>query len=886
MQKNNDICCVIFYDNIKYDELAKLAHDSFLNFHKNEVDIHFITPYNIDTYQIKNYTEYPKIIGIEKYIRGYDVMINYKYKKLIIIDVDTITCGRFDEFMENNSDDVLATLNYPLQESTKYWTTPILNIKDSSGSIIQEHVNLNAGVICINNPDALKKIIDISISHSTDFCEQSGLNELAWIDKSYTVKAIESPYYSSKVVYNSRSKGVPRTEMIKYGKIQNCWPNNVHSLSKDWLHSKGLIDGQPSPIKRWYVNNNKLYTEDHKNIKCFHFIEAIGMQDIGKFHNLIYDFKVNWFNKETIDFFKKSCNVGSFFDLYYDVFNKKNKFKIIIPSYNNEKWVEYNVSSIINQTYENYDVLYIDDDSVDNTYSKVVEIVKNLPNWKVIKNSENKGATYNYVEYLDDFCKDDYDIIIHLDGDDWLIDENVLQKLNDFYNERDCWMTYGGFLCWDGKSDLASTPYPQSTEYSKFVHDYKLYRIDDWRASHLRTFRSFLFKKIDKLDLKSKIDGKYYWHASDLAWQFPSLEMCGEYKIGLVDFYTYIYNQSESNKDRTKIRESKDNVKYEIEIRGKKKYKSGLSGEKLPQVNVFGLDYYMEYNNIPKEFSYCYEQTDGDFDMVLICDRYILDYLDGKIKINKKVPIVAKLYEQRDYFQKRIYNSILKNYNKFDYILTYDRELLKLLPNAIFSPQTEITQFNRLPNPFNINPFKSEIINTYDLPKSAFQIYSKSKLVSAISSAKSFLPGHTKRLDFIKSIENKVDLFGRGFSRELVSKLDGLREYMFSVAIENISTANDNYFSEKILDCFLTGTIPIYHGCLNIHEFFDIRGILTFETKEELNNIINNLSPKLYESMSEYISNNYNKCFEYPLNNDMIYDSYYKKIIEKNINII
>ena len=47
--------------------------------------------------------------------------------------------------------------------------------------------------------------------------------------------------------------------------------------------------------------------------------------------------------------------------------SKQNKFKIVIPSYNNEKWVEYNTASIISQTYKNYDVLYINDKSTDNT---------------------------------------------------------------------------------------------------------------------------------------------------------------------------------------------------------------------------------------------------------------------------------------------------------------------------------------------------------------------------------------------------------------------------------------------------------------------------------------------------------------------------------------
>jgi hypothetical protein len=210
--------------------------------------------------------------------------------------------------------------------------------------------------------------------------------------------------------------------------------------------------------------------------------------------------------------------------------NKNNKFKIIIASFNNEDFVDYNVASVLNQTYTNYDVLYIDDASTDDTYDKVQEIVGDLNNWKVIKNTENKGGIFNYFDTLDGYIEDKEEIIIHLDGDDWFYDENVLEKLNTFYNNKNCWMTYGGFLCFDG-SEIASVPHPQSTEYSDFVHRHKIYRKDEWRASHMRTYKAFLMDSINKEDLKSLIDNKYYWHAGDLAVQFIFLEMCPKDKI-------------------------------------------------------------------------------------------------------------------------------------------------------------------------------------------------------------------------------------------------------------------------------------------------------------------------------------------------------------------
>jgi hypothetical protein len=78
---------------------------------------------------------------------------------------------------------------------------------------------------------------------------------------------------------------------------------------------------------------------------------------------------------------------------------------------------------------------------------------------------------------------------------------------------------------------------------------------------------------------------------------------------------------------------------------------------------------------------------------------------------------------------------------------------------------------------------------------------------------------------------------------------------MFHVCVENIKS--NNWYTEKIGESFCTKTVPIYWGCSNIGDFYDKRGIITFETKEELINIINNLTPKMYYDMKKYIDYNY-----------------------------
>ena len=281
-------------DQARYNELAQCSVNSFKKFHP-EIELHYANDSNLSEYYEKYFKSFELVdhIGIVRYMLAYDIMLQDKYDKMIILGCDTITCARMDEFIDNN-EDILATLNYPCQESTKYWTTPYFEISPG----IYDHGNINADVVCFNSLDALKKVIELSIEHYTHFAEQGALNELAWVDKSYSVKIVDFPYPTSPVVYNARSKGVFGTNMIVNGVLAKHGPP---------------LDGTPSPLKRFYVNNDKLYTGDNKQIKCFHFVEGLGGRSDEEFNAIMNDFKYKWFNDDTVKFFKEQCGCSEFF---------------------------------------------------------------------------------------------------------------------------------------------------------------------------------------------------------------------------------------------------------------------------------------------------------------------------------------------------------------------------------------------------------------------------------------------------------------------------------------------------------------------------------------------------------------------------------------------
>jgi hypothetical protein len=97
----------------------------------------------------------------------------------------------------------------------------------------------------------------------------------------------------------------------------------------------------------------------------------------------------------------------------------------------------------------------------------------------------------------------------------------------------------------------------------------------------------------------------------------------------------------------------------------------------------------------------------------------------------------------------------------------------------------------------------------------------KSETVSAIASTKVLKAGHQDRAEFVSRVEKElpsVKVFGQGREQELPDKWDGLASFKYSIAIEN--TSKPDYWTEKLADCFLSYTVPLYFGATNISDYF------------------------------------------------------------------
>lgn len=179
----------------------------------------------------------------------------------------------------------------------------------------------------------------------------------------------------------------------------------------------------------------------------------------------------------------------------------------------------------------------------------------------------------------------------------------------------------------------------------------------------------------------------------------------------------------------------------------------------------------------------------------------------------------------------------------FDYIYSYSHEFLNLDPR------------------FRFQLGEGTWVND-------FGIHPKSKLVSMIVSNKRITAGQDTRLEYKEKFKNQVDLYGRGFN-EIQFKEEGLKDYMFSFAMEN--DVVDVMMTEKLADCFACGTIPIYLGSKGASQYWNGDGIIYLDEDFD----ISKLSADLYYSKMDAIKENFELVLERQVPVDYLFKEFF-----------
>jgi Glycosyltransferase family 10 (fucosyltransferase) C-term len=222
----------------------------------------------------------------------------------------------------------------------------------------------------------------------------------------------------------------------------------------------------------------------------------------------------------------------------------------------------------------------------------------------------------------------------------------------------------------------------------------------------------------------------------------------------------------------------------------------------------------------------------------MLCQSRALEILESKVTIGWLLE--CREYRPTNYL---IAKSVLP---ELDMLLTHDAELLEKYPGKA-----------------RFVPFGGSWVTRIGLRP-------KSRHVSMIYSAKAFLPGHRLRQQVARL--PGIDLFGKGSPHPIEHKEEGLDDYRFSIAIENSRASN--YFTEKLLDCFATGTVPIYWGCPNLSKWFNVDGVITFDTAADIPLILEGCE---YSRHLKAAKENLERMREFEITDDYIYQHILKE---------
>lgn len=282
------IGCLIYHYGKRYQEIGMCAKNSFYKHHP-DIALHHVNDENSHLYNAtKFFDKVPP--GAHKYMLAAEIMEKNRYNKIIVLGADTITCARLSEFLNDDEHDIIGTLDYPYP------------LYSGTLGLAPPGKHLNADVICFNNTAPIVDIIKLT-QQFKNYAEQGALNWIAWGGNyDYKVSIADGPYKTSAVVYNVRSKG------------------NI-CLPKEYQDRADLRCEKPwGPYtNKFFVENNRIYTGDEKQIKVWHYCEGLGNLKEEEFIKIMNNWIFKWFNKETRIFFKENCNCGDFFEKEFTI---------------------------------------------------------------------------------------------------------------------------------------------------------------------------------------------------------------------------------------------------------------------------------------------------------------------------------------------------------------------------------------------------------------------------------------------------------------------------------------------------------------------------------------------------------------------------------------
>ena len=217
------------------------------------------------------------------------------------------------------------------------------------------------------------------------------------------------------------------------------------------------------------------------------------------------------------------------------------KLKIIINCGPCEPYIAQCLDSVRQQSYPCWEAYLTVDGCKDRTYEKAVQARGTDRRILITRHSRRMFSLWNLIQAIRRSNAAPEDVIVNLDGDDWFARRDALEIISETYSQSNCWITYGSWISnvIDAKGRIRGM-WPAYTEGTSN------FRKILWLATAVRTWKKWLWDKVDDRDLRDSTGG-YYRVSEDQAVMLPLLEMSGTRKAQHIAEALIVYNQQNPN---------------------------------------------------------------------------------------------------------------------------------------------------------------------------------------------------------------------------------------------------------------------------------------------------------------------------------------------------
>lgn len=220
---------------------------------------------------------------------------------------------------------------------------------------------------------------------------------------------------------------------------------------------------------------------------------------------------------------------------------KKHRFSVIISAYNVEEYIGRAINSVLNQNFNDYEIIVVEDKSTDNTLQQIMKYKGKI---KIVKNKVNKGL--GAVRNIG-IAKATGEYIVHLDGDDTLYNESTLKDIDKVIGDNKPDIVFFGFQEVNGNSRLRVATKENSTKEARLICDATISVPSKcWR-------REFLIEKNIKF-----IEDVYY---EDMIYSIKAVTLADKTMYGEFPIFNYYKNRSGSIMTTPSIRRCTDMYK-------------------------------------------------------------------------------------------------------------------------------------------------------------------------------------------------------------------------------------------------------------------------------------------------------------------------------------